>query len=559
MTAIRQSHVSSRRVVAFVLLLALLVSPSAIVLTAAQEPPESDLTAAVQQTAAAATGTADAAAIVVSVIAESGDWAFGTAGAPAASEHDAPDGLLFLATRTGGGWDVAIRYTPAFDALLAQAPDDLLPADIRASLEGFQAAGDGSAQLSLPWDPGLTWRFGGPHPNGGSSVWSSLDFYPASGSGHVRAARGGIAYRPCANLVRIDHGGGLETNYYHLTSISVGNGQSVSRGTYLGYTSAGVGCGGYASGPHVHLWIEQNGQQVAIAGKDIGGWTVENGDAPYDGCMVKDGVRKCIDRGRGFYDDDIYNNGEFGSGPGNPSASISPTRGTVNTWVNYSINGFPGNATVLIEWRRTSGSHIDVGTVRTSGGGSASGRVRVPATPGGNDQRIRFSAGSARAYAYYDIAPRIKAIPGSASRGETIEISLRGFGKKETVRIRWERGNGWVELTRVVTSNTGSANLSVRVPSWAPDGINPIRGDGTSFRAQTNAFRVSGGFSASEASPAASPIASAPVEMTPTVEPTPTTEASPTPEATTTPEPSPTVEPTLPPEASPSAEVTPNA
>jgi hypothetical protein len=247
-----------------------------------------------------------------------------------------------------------------------------------------------------------------------------------------------------------------------------------------------------------------------------------------------------------------------------PEALLDPTRGTVNTWVNYQISGFRSGASVLIEWRRTSGSMIEIDTVQTNGSGAASGRIRVPATPGGDNQLIRFSTGSIRADAFYDVAPRIKIVPGSAPRGAIVDVSLRGFGRKETVRIRWRRGTGWVELDRIVTSNTGSANVDIEVPSWAPDGPTSVRGDGTSFRAQTNAFSVNGGaLQAAEgtpsSTPAASPTAETPtVTTTATVDPTVTTvpaTETPTPEPTAsptvTPEPSPTETPTAEPTATP--------
>ncbi|HET8521714.1 MAG TPA: M23 family metallopeptidase [Thermomicrobiales bacterium] len=537
-------------------ILLLLLSPSAFVLAAAQEPasPDPDLTEAVQAAAATATGSPNSAAIVVSAITATRDWAYGTAGVPAANDGETPTGLIFLATRAGGGgnWQVAFRYTPAFDELLAQVPDGLLAPEVQDSLTGFHAAGDGSAQLSLPWEAGRTWYFSGPHPDIGSNVWSALDFYEANQSGQARAARGGIAYRPCTNMVLIDHGDGWATGYYHLVNIAVSNGQAVSRGQVIGTTSQQVGCGGFATGPHVHFWTERNGSVMAIAGQEIGGWTVENGDEPYDGCLVKGSVRKCLDQSQGIYNNDIYNDGTVGSGPApHPAVAVSPTRGTVNTWVNYQLSGFPAGTAVTIQWRRTSGSLMSLGSVHVNSSGARSGRIRVPATPGGDNQQIRFSTGLLRATAYYDVAPRIKAIPSSAARGQTINISLRGFGKKETVRIRWQRGASWVELTRVVTSNTGSANVDIRVPSWAPDGRTSIRGDGTSFRAQTNAFTVTGGaFQPAAASPTTRPPASPAPSPTITEEPTMIPEATATPPPTATA----TVPPTEPPIASPAPE-----
>lgn len=90
----------------------------------------------------------------------------------------------------------------------------------------------------------------------------------------------------------------------------------------------------------------------------------------------------------------------------------------------------------------------------------------------------------------FEVAPRIKVIPAEVSAGQTVEVSLRGFGKGETVRIRWLVDGVWVQIATVTTSNTGSANLTVTVPADVDPGANKVRGDGPQFRAQTNAVTV---------------------------------------------------------------------
>jgi hypothetical protein len=178
---------------------------------------------------------------------------------------------------------------------------------------------------------------------------------------------------------------------------------------------------------------------------------------------------------------------------------LSKTRGTVNIWLGVTVTGFSPGQQIDIQWK-------GVTKVQTTANenGSAYARFRVPAAQIG-DYPVRAVSGSRSASATFTIAPRIKVIPGSASRGATVDVSLRGFGKKETVRIRWQRGNGWEEITTVLTSNTGSANVDVGVPSWVPDGATKVRGDGSIARAQTNAFVVEGGdfTSAEEGSPTA--------------------------------------------------------
>lgn len=171
--------------------------------------------------------------------------------------------------------------------------------------------------LSLPWATGKTWNLtGGPH--GGQS--ETLDF--AGGSGNVRAAREGVAYTPCgqgSDFMRIDHGGGLSTNYQHISSIAVTNGVSVVRGAYIGRIGVGVTCiGGRATGPHIHFWIKSGNTNVPISDIDLGGWTVSSLGSAYNGCMtqISDGNRQCarwsgntlIEKGV------IYNDGTIGSG-----------------------------------------------------------------------------------------------------------------------------------------------------------------------------------------------------------------------------------------------------
>jgi hypothetical protein len=181
-----------------------------------------------------------------------------------------------------------------------------------------------------------------------------------------------------------------------------------------------------------------------------------------------------------------------------PRVTISPSRGTVNSKVQFTLTGFPRNAQVQISWRRLSGEFFDLpAAYTTKSNGSLTGTFRIPATTGGPGLQITFKAGTISRTVLFDVAPRIKAIydyrGNYAVRGEPLEISLRGYAKNETVRIRWLKGSSWVTLGTVTTSNSGSANKKFTVPLWAPDYLNSVRGDGTMFRQQTNAVIVNGG------------------------------------------------------------------
>ncbi len=263
--------------------------------------------------------------------------------------------------------------------------------------------------------------------------------------------------------------------------------------------------------------------------------------------------------GRGFKGDpDSTHEPVLWLGPaGNPRAVLSPTNGTVNSYISGTVTDFPPHTNVWLRW---DGNLI--GKYPVNSAGDANFVFQAPASPIGQ-HAVRMAAGDVAIVIPYRIKPRIKLIPDSGKRGATINVSLRGYAAHESVRIRWLHGSSWVELKRVMTSSTGSANVDVKVPSWAAIGSQKVRGDGSVARAQTNAFDVTGGAAATtksptptpsptstvpEGSPEASPVPSetVPSEIvteTPVVNETATTEA-PTEEPTDTPTETPTDTPT---------------
>ncbi len=77
------------------------------------------------------------------------------------------------------------------------------------------------------------------------------------------AADGGVViyagwYYGYGNYVKIQHSNGIVTAYAHLNSISVVNGQTVSRGQQVGL----IGSTGNSSGPHLHFEVIVNGAKV---------------------------------------------------------------------------------------------------------------------------------------------------------------------------------------------------------------------------------------------------------------------------------------------------------
>ncbi len=176
------------------------------------------------------------------------------------------------------------------------------------------AADPGSARLSLPWSPDdPPWvLLKGIHSwSGKIQPASSLDFAPSpsGGIGNVLAAGDGVAYRDgnCApNFVRIDHGNGLHTSYYHITDIpdSLRDGTPVRRGQFLGRTGEALPCGGRANGAHVHFTVwnfsgqfdRSPRQEANVVGMDIGGWKIEWNGRLGQACLrlLTTAERRCV-------------------------------------------------------------------------------------------------------------------------------------------------------------------------------------------------------------------------------------------------------------------------
>ncbi len=275
-----------------------------------------------------------------------GDFAFGIAVARAQDNvHMAPRLILFMARRTpneAAAWAVAPETTSAFNEWLAQSPAALLPTHARSmllygNLEGVAAplSGNSAAALSLPFATGETWYVNGPHQGPGINIpRPAMDMSMATGSGgYVRASADGVVWRSpsCPNYVRVDHNATWGTGYYHLFNEAVTNGQSITRGTIVGTQGTGIGCGGGASGDHVHFSILRNGVEGYIHGHNIGGYMVEAHSRAYEGCMtrIRDNARLCHQA--------IPNEGAIGTG----------ATDILTTWLfNQNLVGFSASTNI---------------------------------------------------------------------------------------------------------------------------------------------------------------------------------------------------------------------
>ncbi|MFV1921633.1 MAG: M23 family metallopeptidase [Methylotenera sp.] len=98
--------------------------------------------------------------------------------------------------------------------------------------------------------------------NGTKAFHEGLDFTANTGT-PIRAAADGIvstATRTAAygNLIKLNHGAGLETRYAHASKLLVKKGERVVKGQ----TIALVGSTGRSTGPHLHYEIRLNGHPL---------------------------------------------------------------------------------------------------------------------------------------------------------------------------------------------------------------------------------------------------------------------------------------------------------
>lgn len=82
----------------------------------------------------------------------------------------------------------------------------------------------------------------------GSPIYAALD-----GVVQIAGRAGGYG-----NLVKLSHGGGIQTAYGHMSRIATRPGQRVARGQLIGY----VGSTGMSTGPHLHFEVWKNGVSV---------------------------------------------------------------------------------------------------------------------------------------------------------------------------------------------------------------------------------------------------------------------------------------------------------
>ena len=163
----------------------------------------------------------------------------------------------------------------AFDKEIAELAEKIRKEEAAAAAAAAAANSSSSSSSASKYTGGtMTWPLPGyytissdfemrDHPiTGKYGQHTGIDL-PAPKNTKIVAAASGtvvtVGYNTAyGNRVIINHGGGVQTLYAHMTSFAVSEGDTVSAGDVIGY----VGSTGYSTGNHLHFSVLVNGSYV---------------------------------------------------------------------------------------------------------------------------------------------------------------------------------------------------------------------------------------------------------------------------------------------------------
>lgn len=180
------------------------------------------------------------------------------------------DGLVIGSDETDGQAAVR-RVTPqqvygARRATLPSGSVKAVPAAADCGLVESSSAGvtTGTGPLRLPVADGsytLSAGFGDSGELWSSGEHTGQDFAAPIGTPVYASATGTVSIEKtdwAGQLVRIDHGAGVETSYAHMSKVLVADGETVTAGSPIG----AVGSQGNSTGPHLHFEILLDGSAI---------------------------------------------------------------------------------------------------------------------------------------------------------------------------------------------------------------------------------------------------------------------------------------------------------
>ncbi|MGH2531828.1 MAG: M23 family metallopeptidase [Thermomicrobiales bacterium] len=154
-----------------------------------------------------------------------------------------------------------------------------------------------------------------------------------------------------------------------------------------------------------------------------------------------------------------------GPGDGELEVRLNTTAGNVGAGVTATGSGMGANETVRIYWDTQSSTAI--ASTTANGSGAFSVAFNVPEATGGNHTVIaRGASTTRRTTATFRVNPALVRAPYQGPPGTPIDVTVRGFGGNETVRLTFISATGPV-LGTTTTNARGTGTLRITMPEAA--------------------------------------------------------------------------------------------
>lgn len=169
-----------------------------------------------------------------------------------------------------------------------------------------------------------------------------------------------------------------------------------------------------------------------------------------------------------------------------PNITTSNTSGAPATSLSAQLTGFPAAESVTVKWYHDATTSVNVKTVTIGALGKASAISTVPDAVAG-DHTVEADDGDAlttNPTTTFTVVPSVKVSPTSAKVGNTVTVSVRGYGAAEAVTINWVVAGTPTVMDTTVTNGFGKGTASFVIPQAAM-GTYEVQGDGTDNDAST--------------------------------------------------------------------------
>ncbi len=179
-----------------------------------------------------------------------------------------------------------------------------------------------------------------------------------------------------------------------------------------------------------------------------------------------------------------------------PSLTRTPINGPPGTVVTVTARGFAASERVRLTWLSATGPVLAELTTGSNGTGTATFPLPDAARGWHDYSGVGLTSG-ARAWGNFGIDPALSLSATSASPGQSLTATARGFGSGQPVTFTWNKSpaSAGTTLCTITTNSTGQATCPITVPVGA--GIFPVTAatqDGTS---QSVSVQVGGSLSVS--------------------------------------------------------------